>query len=427
MRTYYLNKLSREELALLTRRPAINLEKITDVVKPLLNDIKANGLSAARKYAKEFDGFESKIVKVTKAEFDEAEKNLPDEIKSAIITAFNNIEKFHSKQVPLKYDIETMPGINCSREFRAIENVGLYIPGGSAVLPSTMLMLGIPAKIAGCKRVIACSPSKNNKINLPLLFSAKICGIDEFYKLGGAQAVGLMAYGDKDIPKVNKIFGPGNQYVTAAKMLVSIDSEGCSIDMPAGPSEVLVIADSSANPAYVAADLLSQAEHGADSQVVLITTTLGMANNIELEIVNQLEQLPRKTAASKALENSFVLITEDIADAINFSNNYAPEHLIMNVKEPEGYINKIVNAGSVFLGEYSPESAGDYASGTNHSLPTYGYAKTYGGVSVEAFMKSITFQKLSKEGLQNISESVQTLAEVEGLQAHKNAVHIRLK
>jgi histidinol dehydrogenase len=427
MRTYYLNKLSPEEIVQLTKRPAVNLEKIIDLVKPILNDIKTNGLKAALKYARELDGFNGEDILVTKKEFNEAENDLTTDIKSAIVTAFNNIEKFHSKQVPIQYETETMPGIVCSREFRAIENVGLYIPGGSAVLPSTMLMLGIPAKIAGNKRVIACSPSKNKKINTPLLFAAKICGINEFYKIGGAQAIGLMAYGDNTAPKVNKIFGPGNQYVTAAKMLVSIDPDGCSIDMPAGPSEVLVIADSSANPAFIAADLLSQAEHGADSQVVLITTTLGMANDIELELVNQLEQLPRKSLASKALENSFVLITEEINQAIEFSNIYAPEHLILNVKDSEKYISSIFNAGSVFLGEYSPESAGDYASGTNHSLPTSGYAKTFGGVSVEAFMKSITFQKLSKEGLQNISGAVQTLAEVEGLQAHKNAVRIRMK
>jgi len=427
MRTYYLNKLSPEEIVQLTKRPAVNLEKIINLVKPILNDIKTNGLKAALEYSRELDGNDNDYILVTKKEFDEAENNLTTDVKSAIITAFNNIEKFHSKQVPIQYETETMPGIVCSREFRAIENVGLYIPGGSAVLPSTMLMLGIPAKIAGNKRIIACSPSRTNKVNLPLLFAAKICGINEFYKIGGAQAIGLMAYGDNNAPKVNKIFGPGNQYVTAAKMLVSIDPDGCSIDMPAGPSEVLVIADSSANPAFIAADLLSQAEHGADSQVVLITTTLGMANDIELELVSQLEQLPRKSLASKALENSFVLITEEINQAIEFSNNYAPEHLILNVKNPEKYVSTVVNAGSVFLGEYSPESAGDYASGTNHSLPTSGYAKTYGGVSVEAFMKSITFQKLSKEGLQNISGAVQTLDEVEGLQAHKNAVQIRMK
>ena len=427
MRTYYLNKLSQEETTLLTKREVINLEKIIDAVNLLLNDIKANGLKAALSYAKLFDGFDSEDILVTKKEFDEAEKNLDIKIKSAIITAFKNIEKFHIKQLPVKYETETMKGIICSREFRAIENVGLYIPGGSAVLPSTMLMLGIPAMIAGNPRVIACSPSKNNKINYPLLFASKLCGINDFYKLGGAQAIGLMAYGDEKVLKVNKIFGPGNQYVTAAKLLVSIDPDGCSIDMPAGPSEVLVIADSSANSSFVAADLLSQAEHGADSQVILITTSLGMANDIELELVNQLELLPRKSFASQALENSFILITEDINKAIEFSNKYAPEHLILNVKEPESYISNILNAGSVFLGQYSPESAGDYASGTNHSLPTYGYAKTYGGVSVESFTKAITFQKLSREGLENISETIETLADAEGLSAHKYAVQIRLK
>jgi histidinol dehydrogenase len=427
MRTYYLNKLSQEETTLLTKREVINLEKIIDAVNLLLNDIKANGLKAALSYAKLFDGFDSEDILVTKKEFDEAEKNLDIKIKSAIITAFKNIEKFHIKQLPVKYETETMKGIICSREFRAIENVGLYIPGGSAVLPSTMLMLGVPAMIAGNPRVIACSPSKNNKINYPLLFAAKLCGINNFYKLGGAHAIGLMAYGDERVLKVNKIFGPGNQYVTAAKLLVSIDPDGCSIDMPAGPSEVLVIADSSANSSFVAADLLSQAEHGADSQVILITTSLGMANDIELELVNQLELLPRKSFASQALENSFILITEDINKAIEFSNKYAPEHLILNVKEPESYISNILNAGSVFLGQYSPESAGDYASGTNHSLPTYGYAKTYGGVSVESFTKAITFQKLSREGLENISETIETLADAEGLSAHKYAVQIRLK
>ena len=427
MRTYYLNKLSEEEVNGLTKRPAINLEKILVTVKPVLNGIKDAGLKAALKYAKEFDGFDGNDLKVTAEEFDEAEEKLDAKIKSALEIAYNNIKNFHLKQLPEEYELETMSGVRCSREYRAIENVGLYVPGGSAVLPSTMLMLGIPAKIAGCKRIIVCSPSKNGKINLPLLYAAKLCGVNEFYKIGGAQAIGLMAYGDKSIPKVNKIFGPGNQYVTAAKLLAGIDPDGCSIDMPAGPSEVLVIADSNANPAFVAADLLSQAEHGSDSQVVLITTTLKMANNIELELVNQLEKLPRKNIASKTLENSFTLLTNDVGKAIEFSNKYAPEHLIINVKDAESYVAKIVNAGSVFLGEFSPESAGDYASGTNHSLPTYGYAKTFGGVTVESFMKSMTIQSLTKDGLKNISGAVETLAEAEGLQAHKNAVSIRLK
>lgn len=427
MRTYYLNKLSEKEIDGLTKRPAVNLEKVFGVVKPMLEDIKANGLSAALKYAEKFDGFIEKEIKVTKDEFEETESKLDPKVKHALETAYSNIKKFHLKQYPQRYEVETLGGVNCSREYRPIENAGLYIPGGSAVLPSTMLMLGVPAKIAGCRRIVAFSPCRNGKINFPLLYAAKLCGVDEFYKLGGAQAIGLMAYGSSMMTRVNKIFGPGNQYVTAAKLLVSIDPDGCSIDMPAGPSEVLVIADANANPAFVAADLLSQAEHGVDSQVVLITTTLGMANNIELELVNQLEALPRKSLAAKALENSFTLITEDPGSAVEFSNKYAPEHLILNIKNAENFVPQVTNAGSVFLGGYSPESAGDYASGTNHSLPTYGYAKTYGGVTVESFMKSMTIQRLTEEGLRNISQAVETLAETEGLQAHKNAVSIRLK
>lgn len=427
MRTFYLNKLSPIELEELTKRPSINLEKTFEIVKPILENVKSKGLKAALKYAKEFDAFGGDQIKVTKDEFKEAEKNLEPKIKSALILAAENIKKFHKEQIPKRYEVETMAGIRCSREFRPIENVGLYIPGGSAVLPSTMLMLGIPAGIAGCKRVVVCSPSKNGKINAPLLYAAKLCGIEEFYKIGGAQAIALMAFGDIKIPKVNKIFGPGNPYVTAAKLLVSIDPEGSSIDMPAGPSEVLVIADENADPSFVAADLLSQAEHGSDSQVVLITTTKGNSRKINEEVLRQLKFLPRKDFAAKSLENSFTLIVDEIKQAIDFSNNYAPEHLIINIKSAKKYVSEIKNAGSVFLGQYSPESAGDYASGTNHSLPTSGFAKTFGGVSVEMFMKSITFQNLTKKGLENISNAVQTLAEAESLEAHKKAVSIRLK
>ncbi len=427
MKTYFANKLSNKELNDLTKRPAIDFDRINAIVKPILVDIKQNGIRAALKYARQFDGFEDENLLVTNEEFDEAEQTLEPEVKTALQTAAQNIERFHSKQLPGSYIIETMPGVNCSREFRAIENVGLYIPGGNAVLPSTMLMLGIPAKIAGCKRIVVCSPSKDGKINAPLLYAAKLCGINEFYKIGGAQAVGLMTYGGDGISKVNKIFGPGNQYVTAAKLLVSIDASGGSIDMPAGPSEVLVIADENADSSYVAADLLSQAEHGADSQVVLVTTSIENAEIIKEQITSQIENLPRKELASGALENSFVLVVDNIDQALSFSNRYAPEHLILNVNDPEKYRSKIFNAGSVFLGEYSPESVGDYASGTNHSLPTYGYAKTFGGVNVEMFMKSMTFQNLTKDGLKNISETVETLAEVESLHAHKNAVQIRLK
>ena len=426
MKTYFYQKLSNLEKQNLLKRPTIDVEKFSVIVKPILLDIKQNGLSAALKYAKQFDGFIGNEMRVTRQEFEEAEKKLDSKIKKAIITAAENIRKFHSKQIPQAYEIETMEGIKCSREFRAIENVGLYIPGGSAVLPSTMLMLGIPAQLAGCKRVVVCSPAKEGKLNFPLLFAAQHCGIDEFYKIGGAQAIGLMAYGDINISKVDKIFGPGNQFVTTAKLIVSIDFDGSAIDMPAGPSEVLVIADENTNPEFAAADLLSQAEHGADSQVVLVSTSENLISKISEAIKVQLEDLPRKEIAKKALEKSFSLIVENIEDAIRFSNSYAPEHLILNINDAETYKSKIINAGSVFVGQYSPESAGDYASGTNHSLPTYGYAKTYGGVSVDTFMKSMTFQKLSKAGLENISGTVETLAEVEELIAHKNAVRIRI-
>ena len=426
MKTYFYQKLSNLEKQNLLKRPSIDVEEFSVIVKPILLDIKQNGLSAALKYAKQFDGFTGNEMRVTRQEFEEAEKKLDSKIKKAIITAAENIRKFHSKQIPQAYEIETMEGIKCSREFRAIENVGLYIPGGSAILPSTMLMLGIPAQLAGCKRVVVCSPAKDGKLNFPLLFAAQLCGIDEFYKIGGAQAIGLMAYGDINISKVDKIFGPGNQFVTTAKLIVSIDFDGSAIDMPAGPSEVLVIADENTNPEFAAADLLSQAEHGADSQVVLVSTSENLISQIIKAIKVQLEDLPRKEIAKKALEKSFSLIVENIDDAIRFSNSYAPEHLILNINNAESYKSKITNAGSVFVGQYSPESAGDYASGTNHSLPTYGYAKTYGGVSVDTFMKSMTFQKLSKAGLENISGTVETLAEVEELIAHKNAVRIRI-
>lgn len=433
MKIFELNKLSKNEIQSLTKRPTIDFSKAFGIVKPILEEIKRNGLSAALAYAKQFDNFTDENILVDNDEFYFAEKNLSNEIKSAIIIAANNIRAFHEKQLPRTYEVETMPGVRCSREFRAIENVGLYIPGGSAILPSTMLMLGIPALIAGCKRVVACSPMKEGKVNDALLFAVKVCGVKEFYKLGGAQAIALMAFGSwepsfgKEIGKVDKIFGPGNQFVTAAKLLVSIDVAGCAIDMPAGPSEVLVIADESANPAFVASDLLAQAEHGVDSQVVLLAFNQSFANSVLVEVEKQLNNLSRKEIASQSLKNSFVLICENNDEAISFSNNYAPEHLLLHLENAENCKDKITNAGSVFLGEYSPESVGDYASGTNHSLPTYGYAKSFGGLSVESFMKSITFQQLTKEGLQCIAPTVITLAETEMLSAHKNAVTIRLK
>lgn len=427
MKAYFYKNLSREESLSLIKRPAIDYEKVFEVVKPILDDIKLTGLTAVMGYAEKFNEPVTDGITATEEDYAEAEKNLSSETKLAIETAYKNIYKFHTQQSPKSFSIETMPGVSCAREFRAIENVGLYIPGGSAVLPSTMLMLGIPAQIAGCKRIIACSPVKSGKFNDALLYAAKLCGVKELYKIGGAQAIGLMAYGGGTVEKVNKIFGPGNQYVTAAKLLVSIDPGGCAIDMAAGPSEVLVIADKNADPSFVAADLLAQAEHGPDSQVVFITDDENFSKKVLAEIEAQTEKLPREKFVKEALKNSFILIVNDLKEAIEFSNQYAPEHLIMNFENAENYTDKIINAGSVFIGEYSPESVGDYASGTNHSLPTSGYAKSFSGVTVESFMKSVSFQSLTKEGLKNIAETVETLAETEGLKAHKNAVSIRLK
>lgn len=427
MKIYDFKSASGRTINKLFSRPAIDPEKSFGAVRPILEEIKMNGLTSALYYAKKFDNYTAKNIKASESEFEAAEKKLSLAVKKAIKSAYANIKKFHSKQIPNSYTVKTMEGVVCSREFRPIENVGLYIPGGTSVLPSTMLMLAIPAKLAGAKRIIACSPVKGNEVNPAVLYAAKICGVDEFYKIGGAQAIALMAYGDKKIKKVEKIFGPGNQYVTAAKMLVSLDPSGCAIDMPAGPSEVLVIADESADPSFVAADLLSQAEHGPDSQVILLTDSRNTAESVNAEVAEQLKYSPRKEYIMKSLSHSFIMITPDIESAVKLSNTYAPEHLILNIKNADRFRKKINNAGSVFIGNYSPESVGDYASGTNHSLPTYGYAKSYSGVSVESFMKAVTFQKLSREGLNKIADTVVTLAEVEGLEAHANAVKIRRK
>jgi histidinol dehydrogenase len=427
MKTYLLNSLDESRIAELTRRPAIDFEKTYAIIKPVLNDIQKNGLQSALKYAKQFDGFSSSSIYVTENEFLDALKSLSKNVKDALAAAYSNIVAFHKEEVPNNIVKETQPGVVCSREFRPIDNVGLYIPGGNAVLPSTVLMLGVPAQIAKCPRVVLCTPVKGEKINPAILFAALLCDIKEIIKIGGAQGIALLAYGDLSFPKVDKIFGPGNQYVTAAKLLVSIDPAGCTIDMPAGPSELLVISDEYADASFIASDLLSQAEHGEDSQVIYVTTSEVKAKEVEREIDLQLLSLPRKSIAEKALRNSFILITDTILDAIRFSNLYAPEHLILNVKQPDDFTKLIQNAGSVFLGAYSPESAGDYASGTNHSLPTSGFARSFSGVNVESFMKAITFQSLTKEGLKNIASTIETLAEEEGLFAHKNAVTIRLK
>lgn len=427
MKIFNYKNISEKKLAELFQRPAAGGKNISGLVEPILDDVKKNGDNAILKYAKKFDGLLGNEILVSKDELEHAAKKISGELKSAIDVAAKNIEKFHKKQKPKSYSIETMPGVKCSRSFLPIENVGLYVPGGSAVLISTMLMLGIPAKIAGCKRIIVSSPLKEKEINPALAYAARVCGISEFYKVGGAHSIAMMSYGTKSVKKVDKIFGPGNQYVTTAKSLVSIDPKGCAIDMPSGPSEALVIADKYANASFVAADLLSQAEHGADSQVILLTTNEKFAAQVSDELEKQLQTLPRKKIAEKSLDSSFTLIVPTTELAIELSNGYAPEHLIINTSEPEKLISKIVNAGSVFLGAYSPESVGDYASGTNHSLPTYGYAKSFGGVSVESFMKPVTFQQLTKKGLGKISRTVINLAEAEKLDAHASAVKVRLK
>jgi histidinol dehydrogenase len=427
MKNLDYKNISSKKIDDLFKRPAMKTDDVLNSVKQIVETVKNEGDSAVFRFARMFDGLRNKSIIVSKKEINAASKKLSPEIKKSIDAAADNIAKFHSKQIPNGYSIETMPGVKCSRKFVPIESVGLYIPGGSAILFSTMLMLGIPAKIAGCKRIVVSTPVGKNGIEPALAYSIKKCGIEEVYCVGGAHAIAMMAYGTKKIKKVDKIFGPGNQFVTAAKTLVSIDLYGCAIDMPAGPSEVLVIADDTAVPSFVAADLLSQAEHGADSQVILLTTSAKLADEVQKEINLQLSLLPRKSTAEKCLKNSLILKVPNIKTAVALSNKYAPEHLIVSIKNPESILDEIINAGSVFVGNYSPESAGDYASGTNHSLPTYGYAKSYSGVNVESFMKGITYQTLSEKGLERISITIINLAETEKLDAHANAVKIRLK
>ncbi len=397
----------------LTKRPAINLEQTFEIVKPIMEDVRENGDSAIFRYTEKFDGIKLKQLSISTQN-----SKVDQETKTAFKQAAKNIEKFHKSQIIKEPKVQTMRGVTCFREWRAIEKVGLYIPAGSAPLASSVLMLGIPAKIAGCKEIVLCTPPT---VAPEILYAANLCGIKKIFTVGGAQAIAAMAYGTKIIPQVYKIFGAGNQFVTAAKMLASL--KGVAIDMPAGPSELLVIADNYANPDFVAADLLSQAEHGADSQVVLVCLSKKFAQNVNKEIEKQLKDLPRRGVAEKALENSFILICENLDQAYDFSNQYAPEHLIINTAKPN--ICKVINAGSVFLGKYSCESAGDYASGTNHVLPTYGYSKSYSGVSLDSFVKKITFQKLTKQGAKGIAEVVEKMAECEGLIGHKRAMTIR--
>lgn len=410
----------------LCERPQINRSDLKNSVQSILNEVKIDGDSALIKLAKQFDKAVLTSLKVSSSEIDKAINEVDQTLKNAIQLAKTNIEIFHRAQIEETKVIETTRGVKCWRKGVAIEKVGLYIPGGTAPLFSTILMLGIPAKIAGSKEIVLCTPpDKNGEINPAILYTASLIGITSIFKVGGAQAIGAMTYGTESIPQVYKIFGPGNQYVTKAKEMVQ--EEGVAIDMPAGPSEVLVIADESGVPEYIAADLLSQAEHGEDSQVILLSDSELVVNNVLKELEIQVEKLPRMETALCALKNSRSIILNSIEDCIEFSNIYAPEHLIIASEKAETFIEQITNAGSVFLGNYSCESAGDYASGTNHTLPTNGYARNYSGVSVDSFLKKITFQNLTSEGIQNIGPAIELMADAEGLVAHKNAVTLRLK
>lgn len=427
LKTYNYKELTADQLQQLLDRNTDPNHAIQDTVSQIIQELRTHGDPALKAYAKQFDKVDLEKLYLDAEEIEELAMGISRDQMRALEIAFQNIYKFHQTQLKRERVVETMPGVKCWREVRPIEKVGLYIPGGSAVLPSTLLMLGIPAKIAGCKEIVVCSPPQNNgKINGFVAYCLRLLKIERIYLVGGAQAVAAMAFGTESIPKVNKIFGPGNQFVTKAKSIVQGISD-VSIDMPAGPSEVLVIADDSANPAYVAADLLAQAEHGSDSQAILVCTDEAIAKAVEKEVESQLQVLPRRELAEKAMDNSYIILADSLEEAIQFSNAYAPEHLILETNEWKPLINKVLNAGSVFLGHLTPESAGDYASGTNHTLPTSGYARSYSGVSVDSFVKKITFQQIDEQGLQQIGSTVEILAELEGLQAHKNAVSIRLK
>jgi histidinol dehydrogenase len=415
---------ARQQWKELLQRPVIDTVTLQQQVKAVMDVVKQDGDKAVLQFTRQFDGVHLQHLQMTEQDIAETIQLVPDDLKRAIKQAAHNIRTFHEQQKAPVEVIETMKGIRCWRKSVGIEKVGLYIPGGTAPLFSTILMLGIPAQIAGCKEVILCSPpDKNGKLNPAIVYAANLVGITKIFTIGGVQAIAAMAYGTQTVPRVYKIFGPGNQYVTCAKQLIQQD--GIAIDMPAGPSEVCVLADGSANPAFVAADLLSQAEHGTDSQVLLVSTDATIIDKVVKELDKQLQALPRKEIATKALANSKVILVADMNEAIDLVNEYAAEHLIISCNDDELIAEKIINAGSVFLGNYSPESVGDYASGTNHTLPTNGFAKAYSGVSVDSFVKKITYQKLSKEGLEAIASTVATMAAAEGLDAHKNAVLIR--
>jgi histidinol dehydrogenase len=427
MKTYNYSDLNTDDIKKLVQRNVDPANEIRAVVEEIIANVQQNGDKALLDYALKFDLVNLDKLYLDKNELTEIASTVSPAQKEALETAYNNIYKFHAAQLKTEDKVETMPGVTCWRELRPIEKVGLYIPGGSAVLPSTLLMLGIPARIAGCHEIIVCSPpQKNGKVNAFIAYVALLLNVDKIYLAGGAQAIAAMAYGSKSIAKVDKIFGPGNQFVTKAKTIIQ-STTTTAIDMPAGPSEVLVIADEGSNAIFVAADLLAQAEHGIDSQAILVCTSNKIANAVLAEVEKQVPVLPRADIVKKALDNSYIVITKNLDEAMDFSNQYAPEHLILATDKWQSITPAIINAGSVFLGNLTPESAGDYASGTNHTLPTSAYSRAYSGVSVDSFVKKITFQHITPEGIQNIGPSVEILAELEGLHAHKNAVSVRMK
>ena len=416
----------REQWAEIVERPRLDLTKLNATVSSVLADVRQRGDAAVKEYEEKFDKAILTSLAVTEQEMDEAEQAISNDLKDAIILAHHNIKVFHISQRFVGQKIKTQEGVTCWQKSVAIEKVGLYIPGGTAPLFSTVLMLATPAKIAGCKEIVLCTPpNKEGKVNPAILYAARVAGVSKIFKAGGVQAIGAMAYGTESVPKVFKIFGPGNQYVMAAKQQVSLDE--VAIDMPAGPSEVCVLADETANAEFVAADLLSQAEHGIDSQVLLITTSESKLEEIHQQVDKQLEVLPRKELASKALENSCYVLVKDYDEMMALTNLYAPEHLVIQTKNYEELAEKVVNAGSVFLGSYACESAGDYASGTNHTLPTHGYATAYNGVNLDSYCRKITFQHLTEEGIRHIGHAVELMAEAEQLDAHKNAMTVRIK
>ena len=423
-----MNKIvnpKQENWSKILKRPTQSFEAIEETVKQIFKEVQTKGDIAIAKYSSIFDGISVENLLVSNDEIAQANTEISQELKEAIQLAKSNIEKFHQAQKTLKIEIETTEGVFCWQEKRPINKVGLYIPGGTAPLFSTVLMLAIPAKIAGCKEIILCSPSdKNGKINPAIIYAANLCGVTKIYKVGGIQAIAAMTFGTESVEKVYKIFGPGNQFVTVAKQYST--QFGTAIDMPAGPSELLIFADESANPSYVASDLLSQAEHGIDSEVILVSTSKKLINEVENEINLQIQSLPRKEIAQKAIANSKLIYVETDEIALELITEYAPEHFIICSTNEDYFVNNIENAGSIFIGNFTPESAGDYASGTNHTLPTNGFAKNYSGVNLDSFLKSMTFQKITEKGIQNIGNAIEIMAEAEGLQAHKNAVTLRL-